>query len=137
MDEARTIFSRALVEFRENLPDKFIEAFEETTQNATLLEIAKVQNEQDQLRGLMGMNRLDGFVDALRRVDEAVRATNLYDANSKEYNEFEAFIWGPVKFLIRVRRFPRLASLTSLTDFRIESIRMGKGSLLRQDSRYL
>ena len=105
-------FEAILTDFKTNLTAKEQQNFQSVTLNDVRKTALRIQNEQEQLKMMMNMARLELFFEAMGQFGEVLGV--FADANI-----FLAFVWGPFKFILQViKAFPSCNSLlTILTSF--------------------
>ncbi|KAK4196326.1 hypothetical protein QBC40DRAFT_351857 [Triangularia verruculosa] len=110
---AVSAFAQALDSFKAELRPKQRSIFQATTLADLLAEVDKVQREQHASRRLQAVGRLRPALEALDQLGKVVETfTNTSD--------FVAFVWGPLKLLIQVRRL-RILCIRTLTRVQIAS----------------
>ncbi|KAK2808656.1 hypothetical protein FQN50_004520 [Emmonsiellopsis sp. PD_5] len=97
MSTAKDIFDAALADFKKRLTSKELEDFKFTTLDEVRMEIIKIQDEQDQLKTMRDMTRIQSFVEAMTEFGKVIECF-------LNVSDIIAFIWGPVKFLLQVAR---------------------------------
>ena len=96
MSTAQDIFDTTLADFKKRLTSKELEEFKFTTLDEVRILIARVQREQESLRTMLDMSRIQSFLEAMTEFGKVIE-TFLNVSN------YIAFVWGPMKFLIQVR----------------------------------
>jgi hypothetical protein len=97
MSSTNDTFKAILSDFKKRLtPDE-----QENFQFATLKDVRetalRIQRDQEQLKTMMNMARLESFLEAMDQFGKVIEV--FVNASS-----FVAFIWGPMKFILQVRR---------------------------------
>ena len=99
MDVPNDTFHATLLDFKKRLTIKEQRDFQFTSLEDVRQIIVRIQGEQETVKQMMNMTRIQAFLEAMDQFGKVVEVF----ANS---TEFVAFIWGPVKFLLQVRLFP-------------------------------
>jgi hypothetical protein len=90
-----TSFQAALTKFQNHLTGKDLTEFKVTTYDALCQEIAHLQHEQDNLKKMMNLSRIQSFIEAMEQFGKVIEIfLNVSDV--------VAFVWGPVKLLLLV-----------------------------------
>jgi hypothetical protein len=95
MSSAEDTFQATLASFRKRLTPKEQEDFQFATIGDVRKVIACIQNEQETVKGMMNMSRIQSFLEAMEQFGKVVEVF-------LNASEFVAFVWGPVKFLLQV-----------------------------------
>jgi hypothetical protein len=90
-----TSFQAALTRFQNRLTGKDLMEFKATTYDKLCHEIALLQQEQESLKSMMNLSRLQSFIEAMDQFGKVIEIfLNVSDV--------VAFVWGPVKLLLLV-----------------------------------
>ena len=95
-------FEVILADFKKNLTPGEVQDFQFVTLNDVRETALRIQKDQENLKTLMNMARLESFLEAMNQFAKVIEVFG----NS---NIFVAFVWGPLKFILQV--FPPLLSL--------------------------
>ena len=88
-------FQAALTKFQNHLTGKELTEFKATTYDGLCNEIALLQQEQESLKKMMNLSRIQSFIEAMDQFGKVVEIfLNVSDV--------VAFVWGPVKLLLLV-----------------------------------
>jgi hypothetical protein len=90
-------FEATLLDFKKRLTPKEQNDFQFTTLDGVKREIARIQKEQDDLKTMMNMSRIQSFLEGMNELGKVIEV--FLNASN-----FVAFVWGPVKFLLQVCR---------------------------------
>jgi hypothetical protein len=90
-------FETILAAFKAKLNPRELEDFQFTTLNDVREAALQIQKDQENLRTMMNMARLESFLEAMKQFGEVLGVF----ANA---NIFVAFIWGPMKFILQVMK---------------------------------
>lgn len=82
-------------DFKENVTPGQLEEFRATDLRALKKELKRIQNEQQQVRALRNMRRIEPFINRIKALGMVVH--DLLGSN-----EIMCFIWGSAKALFRV-----------------------------------
>lgn len=97
MTSTSATFDAVLADFKKRLTPKELETFQITTLKDVKETALRIQNEQDNLRTMLNLARLESFLEAMEQfgkvIDVFVNVSN-----------FVAFVWGPMKFVLQVKR---------------------------------
>src|ERR1700732_4173070 len=99
MDSAEDIFQKTLASFRKRLTPKEREDFQFATIGDVRTVIACIQKEQETLKAMMNMSRIQSFLEAMEQFGNVIEV--FLNASN-----FVAFIWGPMKFFLQVWQRP-------------------------------
>ena len=88
-------FEATLSDFKKRLTPKEQNDFQFTTLDGVKREIARIQKEQDDLKTMMNMSRIQSFLEGMNELGKVIEI--FLNASN-----FVAFVWGPVKFLLQV-----------------------------------
>ena len=94
-------FEATLLDFKKRLTSKEQNDFQFTTLDGVKREIARIQKEQDDLKTMMNMSRIQSFLEGMNELGKVIEV--FLNASN-----FVAFVWGPVKFLLQVCHRSRL-----------------------------
>lgn len=95
MVTAEAAFTEALSKFKARLSSKEINNFEFATLNDVRATAIRIQYEQEGVKQMVHMARLESFLEAMNQFGKVVEI--FVNASS-----FVAFIWGPMKFVLQV-----------------------------------
>ena len=98
-------FEAALADFKRRLTQKELEAFQIATLNDVRETAFRIQNDQDNLKTMMNMGRIQSFLEAMEQFGNVIEV--FVNASS-----FVAFVWGPLKLLLQVGRGSSLFHLS-------------------------
>lgn len=88
-------FQTALTKFKNKLTGTQLSEFQQTTYNQLCAEILRIQQEQENVKTLVNMSRIQSFLEAMEQFGKIIEVfLNVSDA--------VAFVWGPMKFLLLV-----------------------------------
>ena len=88
-------FEATLLDFKKRLTPKEQNDFQFTTLDGVKREIARIQKQQDDLKTMMNMSRIQSFLEGMNELGKVIEV--FLNASN-----FVAFVWGPVKFLLQV-----------------------------------
>ena len=88
-------FEAILLDFKNTLTPKECQDFQFVTLRDVQETALRIQKDQENLRAVMGMHRLESFLEAMTQFGKVVEVF----ANS---SIFVAFVWGPLKFILQV-----------------------------------
>lgn len=88
-------FEATLLDFKKRLTPKEQNDFQFTTLDGVKREIARIQKDQDNLKTMMNMSRIQSFLEGMNELGKVIEV--FLNASN-----FVAFVWGPVKFLLQV-----------------------------------
>ena len=88
-------FEAILLDFKKTLTPKECQDFQFVTLRDVQVTALRIQKDQENLRTVMGMHRLESFLEAMTQFGKVVEVF----ANS---SIFVAFVWGPLKFILQV-----------------------------------
>ena len=94
-------FEATLLDFKKRLTSKEQNDFQFTTLDGVKREIARIQKQQDDLKTMMNMSRIQSFLEGMNELGKVIEV--FLNASN-----FVAFVWGPVKFLLQVCHRSRL-----------------------------
>ena len=97
MDHLKDALRQMLLEFQERLAPKDADDFKPASRRELRQVISSIQKQQENEKRMMDMTRLKSFLDAMDQFGEIVNM-------SLQDSEFVGFIWGSMKFLLKVRR---------------------------------
>jgi molecular chaperone GrpE (heat shock protein) len=89
-------FQVILAEFKKSLPPKELENFQVTTLADVRESIIRIQRDQEELKRMMNMTRLESFLEAMEQFGKVIEV--FVNASN-----FVAFVWGPMKLILQVR----------------------------------
>lgn len=92
----RDIFEETLSDFKTRLTSKEQNDFRFATLQDLQKEMARIQHQQESLKTMMDMSRIQSFLEAMAQFGEVVKVF-------LNTSDFVAFVWGPMKFLLQVR----------------------------------
>lgn len=104
MGSSEDIFLATLASFKKRLTPKEQDDFQFATLGEVRAVIASIQTEQEALKAMMNMTRIQSFLEGMEQFGKVIEV--FLNASN-----FVAFIWGPVKFLLLVWRRPQLPEL--------------------------
>jgi hypothetical protein len=90
-------FEVILEDFKKNLTPKERQDFQFVTLNDVRETTLRIQRDQEHLKTMMNMARLESFLEAMNQFGKVVDVF----ANA---NVFVAFVWGPLKFILQVMK---------------------------------
>jgi hypothetical protein len=90
-------FEVVLEDFKSHLTPKERQDFQFVTLNDVRETALRIQREQEHLKTMMNMARLESFLEAMNQFGKVVEVF----ANA---NVFVAFVWGPLKFILQARK---------------------------------
>lgn len=88
-------FEATLLDFKKRLTLKEQNDFQFTTLDGVKRELARIQKEQQDLKTMMNMSRIQSFLEGMNELGKVIEV--FLNASN-----FVAFVWGPVKFLLQV-----------------------------------
>lgn len=91
------VFQSALDNFKKRLSPKELADFEITSLKDVREVVARIQKEQESVKQMMNMPRIQSFLEAMKQFGNIVEVY-------LNASQFVAFVWGPVKFLLQVRQ---------------------------------
>jgi hypothetical protein len=92
-----TAFLSALTKFQASISKDQVAEFRNTTYDQLCQEMMRLQHEQERLKTMMNMGRIESCLEAMHQFSKTVEIyLNVSDA--------VAFIWGPIKFLLLVKQ---------------------------------
>ncbi|KAH8586783.1 C2H2 domain-containing protein [Bisporella sp. PMI_857] len=94
MSTARGSFEVILADFKKSLTPEEIQDFQFVTLNDVRESALRIQKDQENLKKLMNMARLESFLEAMNQFGKVIEVFG----NS---NIFVAFVWGPLKFILQ------------------------------------
>jgi molecular chaperone GrpE (heat shock protein) len=89
-------FGAVLSDFKKRLTSNELEDFQFATLKDVRETTFRIQRDQEQLKTMMDMARLESFLEAM---DQFGKVIELFGNSST----FVAFVWGPMKFILQVR----------------------------------
>jgi hypothetical protein len=95
MSAARGSFEVILADFKKNLTPGEVQDFQFVTLNDVRETALRIQKDQENLKTLMNMARLESFLEAMKQFGKVIEVFG----NS---SIFVAFVWGPLKFILQV-----------------------------------
>jgi hypothetical protein len=95
MSAARGSFEVILADFKKNLTPGEVQDFQFVTLNDVRETALRIQKDQENLKKLMNMARLESFLEAMKQFGKVIEVFG----NS---SIFVAFVWGPLKFILQV-----------------------------------
>lgn len=88
-------FRNALAKFCSGVTPKEVEDFQFTTLEDVYQVVVTIQHQQARRKEMMNLTRIQSFLEAMKSFGEVIEVfLNL--------SEFIPFIWGPIKFLLKV-----------------------------------
>jgi hypothetical protein len=90
-----TAFQAALTKFQNHLTGKDLTDFKVTTYDTLCQEIAHLQHEQDNVKKMMNLSRIQTFIEAMEQFGKVIEIF-------LNVSNVVAFVWGPVKLLLLV-----------------------------------
>src|SRR5437016_3605034 len=109
MSSAKDVFQTTLSNFKKRLTQKEQDDFQFTTLEDVRKVIARIQHEQDGLKTMMNLPRIQSFLEAM---DQFSRVIEVF----LNASDFVAFVWGPMKFLLQVRKHLYLSETGRIND---------------------
>jgi hypothetical protein len=100
-------FRAILSSFKKRLTAKEQDDFQFATLEDVRTEVARIQDEQASRKEMMNMPRIQSFLEAMDQFGKVVEVF-------LNTSEFVAFIWGPLKFVLQVRRQPLTSTFEQL-----------------------
>jgi hypothetical protein len=97
MTSSKDNFQTILSSFKKRLTNKEQDDFRFTTLEDVRTEMARIQAEQANRKEMMNMPRMESFLEAMDQFGKVIEVF-------LNTSEFVAFIWGPVKFVLQVRK---------------------------------
>jgi hypothetical protein len=102
MGSPKDTFQTALENFKKRLTPKEQEDFKFGTLEDVRKEVARIQNEQESLKEMMNMSRIQSFLEAMNQFSQVIEVF-------LNTSEFVAFVWGPMKSLLQILLRPQLS----------------------------
>lgn len=96
--QGREVVESALSRFKATLSDKQLSEFRNTTYDDVEREILQIQSKQEVNKNMVHLARLQIVFEVLPRFENAIEV--LFNTA-----DLVAFTWGPIKFLLSVRKF--------------------------------
>ena len=96
MAHVKDVFQSALSDFTTRLTPKEQNDFQLTTFDDVRREIARIQTEQENSKTMRNMVRIQSFLEAMDQFGEIVEVF-------LNTSSLLAFVWGPMKFILKVR----------------------------------
>ena len=96
MNSTSASFEVILADFKKSLTPKECQDFQFVTFNDVRETALRIQRDQENIKTMMNMSRLESFMEAMNQFGKVVEVFG----NS---NIFVAFVWGPMKFILLVR----------------------------------
>jgi molecular chaperone GrpE (heat shock protein) len=97
MSSTNDTFKSILSDFKKRLTPDELENFQFVTLKDVRETALRIQKDQEQLKTMMNMARLESFLEAMDQFGKVIEV--FVNASS-----FVAFIWGPMKFILQVKR---------------------------------
>jgi hypothetical protein len=97
MSSSRDAFEDILADFKINLTPKELQDFEFVTLNDVRETALRIQKDQEHLKTMMNMARLESFFEAMNQFGEVLGVFG-------NASIFVAFVWGPLKFILQVMK---------------------------------
>lgn len=88
-------FEVFLADFKKDLTSREVQDFQFVTLNDVRKTALRIQKDQENLKTLMNMARLESFLEAMNQFGKVIGVFG----NS---NIYVAFVWGPLKFILQV-----------------------------------
>ena len=98
MCAAKDSFEAILADFKKHLTPGELHNFQFVTLNDVRETALRIQKDQENLKTMMNMARLESFLEAMNQFGKVIEVF----ANA---NIFIAFVWGPLKFVLQVIYF--------------------------------
>jgi hypothetical protein len=95
MNAARGSFEVILADFKKNLTPGELRDFQFVTLNDVRETALRIQKDQENLKTMMNMARLESFLEAMNQFGKVIEVFG-------NANIFVAFVWGPLKFVLQV-----------------------------------
>jgi len=95
MSAARGSFEVILADFKKNLTPGELRDFQFVTLNDVRETALRIQRDQENLKTMMNMARLESFLEAMNQFGKVIEVFG-------NANIFVAFVWGPLKFVLQV-----------------------------------
>jgi hypothetical protein len=95
MSTARGSFEVILADFKKNLTPGELQDFQFVTRNDVRETALRIQKDQENLKTMMNMARLESFLEAINQFGKVIKVF-------RNANIFVAFLWGPLKFVLQV-----------------------------------
>jgi len=95
MSTAEESFEVILANFKNKLTPKERQDFQFVTLSDVRETAVRIQKDQETLKTMMNMRRLESFLEAMKQFGEVIGIF----ANA---SIFVAFVWGPLKFILQV-----------------------------------
>jgi molecular chaperone GrpE (heat shock protein) len=95
MASAEDTFEAILANFKKRLTPKEQDDFQFVTLNDVRETALRIQREQEQVKMMMNMSRIESFLEAMDQFGKVLEV--FLNASN-----FVAFVWGPVKFILQV-----------------------------------
>jgi hypothetical protein len=95
MSAARGSFEVILADFKKNLTPGELRDFQFVTLNDVRETALRIQKDQENLKTMMNMARLESFLEAMNQFGKVIEVFG-------NANIFVAFVWGPLKFVLQV-----------------------------------
>jgi hypothetical protein len=93
----KDIFQMTLASFKTRLTPQEQDDFRFATLEDVRKVIDSIQNEQESLKTMMNMSRIQSFLEAMEQFGKVIEVF-------LNVSDFVAFVWGPMKFLLQVRQ---------------------------------
>jgi hypothetical protein len=91
-------FTKALDAFRRRLSEEELSKFKNTTYESLVAELVQLQQKQEKNKEMVNMARIQAFLEGMQQLGKTIEVF-------LNVHEVVCFIWGPIKFLLLVRRF--------------------------------
>ncbi len=88
-------FETILADFKKNLTTEEVQDFQFVTLNDVRKTVLRIQKDQENLKSMMNMTRLESFLEAMNQFGKVIEVFG-------NANIFVAFVWGPLKFILQV-----------------------------------
>lgn len=102
MAAAKNGFESTLSSFKNHLTQKELANFQFSTLEEVQSLVARIQAEQGSQKNMMNFTRLQSFLEAMSQFGEVIEVF-------LNASEFVAFVWGPLKFVLKVLQHCALA----------------------------
>ncbi|RFU25373.1 hypothetical protein B7463_g10968, partial [Scytalidium lignicola] len=94
MSTARAAFEIILADFKKHLTPGELQDFQFVTLNDVRETALRIQKDQENLKTMMNMARLESFLEAMNQFGKVIEVFG-------NANIFVAFVWGPLKFILQ------------------------------------
>jgi hypothetical protein len=110
MSTARGSFEVILADFKKNLTPRELQDFQFVTLNDVRETALRIQKDQENLKTMMNMARLESFLEAMNQFGKVIEVFG-------NANIFVAVVWGPLKFVLQVKLYYYFSSCIILLAF--------------------